>query len=335
MGSPPAPRRSGVPRPDVCAVYPSGPGCPNVGYTFSLNTSTLAGGSHVITVTATDSDGQPESGSANTTLSVVVPPSVMIDSITPGASVSGTVTVSGWAIDNTTSIGTAIGSVQILVDGTAVGVATYGTNRADVCTTYPGRVGCPNVGFTYALDTSKLTPATHSVTAVATDTDLTPDQGSWTVNINVGALPTLTIETPASGASLSGAITISGWALDLNTTVGTPISSVTVALPGTPAVAAQYGITRPDVCTTYPGRAGCPNVGFSYTLGAGLTGPQTVTVTATDSSSPPNSTSSTITFNVTSGGLFNLEAPANNSTVSGVITVSGWAIAPPGSDLLR
>jgi hypothetical protein len=131
---------------------------------------------------------------------------------------------------------------------------------------------------------------------------------------------------------MSGTITISGWALDLNTVAGTPISSVTVALPGTQPMQATYGISRPDVCTTYPGRAGCPNVGFSYAMDtSNLSGPQTITVTATDSSSPPNVTSSNISINVTSGGLFNLEAPANGSTLSGIATISGWAIAPAGS----
>ena len=80
----------------------------------------------------------------------VSPPSVNIDTPVAGAVVtSGTVTITGWAIDNTSSVGTAIASVVVKVDGTVAGNATYGISRSDVCTVYPGRPGCPNVGYSY------------------------------------------------------------------------------------------------------------------------------------------------------------------------------------------
>src|ERR1022692_2254566 len=80
------------------------------------------------------------------------PPSVHIDIPAPGAVLSGTVAMAGWAIDNTTSAaGTAISSVQIYVDGVLAGTATYGVYRGDVCAAYPGRAGCPNVGFNFNL----------------------------------------------------------------------------------------------------------------------------------------------------------------------------------------
>ena len=117
----------GLSRPDVCATYPGRPGCPNVGYSFSLNTSTLSVGTHTITVTATDSDATPDATTSSVTVNVqATPPSVWIDAPTQGSTVSGTITVVGWAIDNTSAVGTAISSVQVKVDGTVVGTATYG-----------------------------------------------------------------------------------------------------------------------------------------------------------------------------------------------------------------
>ena len=110
----------GINRPDVCAVYAGRPGCPNVGYSYALNTAALAAGTHTITVTATDSDGTPDIGSATVTVTVTVsatPPSVRIDYPAAGAVVSGTIGVGGWAIDNVTAVGTAISSVQVKVDG--------------------------------------------------------------------------------------------------------------------------------------------------------------------------------------------------------------------------
>jgi hypothetical protein len=97
--------------------------------------------------------------------------------------VSGTVTVVGWAIDNTSAVGTAISSVQVKVDGSVVGTATYGVSRPDVCADYPGRPGCPNVGYSFLLDTSTLSTGIHTVTVTATDSDTIPDSGSASVTI--------------------------------------------------------------------------------------------------------------------------------------------------------
>ena len=46
--------------------------------------------------------------------------------------------------------------MQVKVDGTVAGTATYGISRPDVCAVYPGRTGCPNVGYSYALNASGL-----------------------------------------------------------------------------------------------------------------------------------------------------------------------------------
>jgi len=68
-------------------------------------------------------------------------------------------------------VGTAISRVQVKVDGTAVGTATYGSSRPDVCAAYPGRPGCPNVGYSFSLDTSTLSVGSHTITVTATDSD--------------------------------------------------------------------------------------------------------------------------------------------------------------------
>ena len=196
----------GISRPDVCAVYPGRPGCPNVGYSYSLNTSTLSVGSHTITVTATDSDGTPDTGFLSVSVNVQPPlPAVYIDTPAQGATVSGIVAISGWAVDSAAAVGTAISSVQVMVDGTVVGTATYGSNRPDVCAVYPGRTGCPNVGFSYSLDTSTLTVGTHTITVTATDSDGTPDTGSSTVTVNVQASAHVISNVSASATNCSQA----------------------------------------------------------------------------------------------------------------------------------
>jgi hypothetical protein len=325
----------GIVRNDVCALYPSGPNCPNVGFTFSLNTATYAPGAHTITVTATDSDASPDSGSKSVPITLALPPTVMIDSLTAGQVVSGVVTVGGWAIDNSATVGSAIGYVQILVDGTVVGIANYGVSRPDICNQYPGRPGCPNVGFQYMLDTRTLTSGVHTLTAQATDTDQTPDTGSWTINITVSVPPSVNIDTPTSGANVSGRIVLSGWAIDSTTAVGSAISSVQVSVDGNSVGSATYGLPRTDVCTLYPSRAGCPNVGFTYTLDTTTLsrGSHTVTVTALNSDSTPASTSASVTISVSGNGSFMLEAPTNGAVITGTVNITGWALAPNGGIL--
>ena len=106
-----------------------------------------------------------------------------IESPTNGSTVSGTIAVYGWAVDNATAVGTAITSVQVKVDGTVVGTATYGSNRPDVCNAFPGRPSCPNVGFVYSLNTNLLSPGTHTISVSATDSDGIPDVGTDIVTI--------------------------------------------------------------------------------------------------------------------------------------------------------
>ncbi len=224
-------------------------------------------------------------------------PTVNIDTPSQGSTISGTVTVSGWAIDNSYAVGTAISSVQVKVDGTIVGTATYGISRPDVCAVYPGRPGCPNVGYSFSLNTSSLSSGTHTITVTATDSDGTPDMGSTSVAVTVQATPpTVYIDTPSQGSTVSGTVTISGWAIDNSSAVGTAISSVQVKVDGTIVGTATYGISRPDVCAVYPGRPGCPNVGYSFSLNTSSlsSGTHTITVTATDSDATPDTGSASV-----------------------------------------
>jgi photosystem II stability/assembly factor-like uncharacterized protein len=289
----------GTSRPDVCNAYPGRVGCPNVGFTFALNTASLSPGSHLLTVTATDNDVSPDAGSWSVTFQVAAIPSLRIDLPAAGSTVFGIVTVAGWAIDNVSGVGTAISSVQVKVDGVTVGTASYGANRPDVCAAYPGRPGCPSVGYSYPLNTAALTPGQHTITVAATDSDAIPDVGSATISVTVAsAPPTVYIDIPANNGTVSGTVTVAGWAIDSITAVGTAISSVQVKVDGTVVGTATYGVSRPDVCAAYAGRPGCPNVGYTFQLNtAGLSsGPHTLTVTATDSDGTPDTGSASITI---------------------------------------
>ena len=82
--------------------------------------------------------------------------------------------------------------MQIKVDGTIAGTATYGLSRPDVCAA-GAHPGCPNVGYSFSLNTSTLTVGTHTITVTATDSDGTPDTGSHSITLNVQAGPPPTV----------------------------------------------------------------------------------------------------------------------------------------------
>jgi hypothetical protein len=140
-----------------------------VGWSYSLNVSALAGGSHTLKIVAADSAGNSGSSQLTFTTQPPVLPSVWIDNPVANAMLSGTVAINGWAIENTSVAGpNAVTSVAVLLDGTQVGTA-ISTSRPDVCAALPGRLGCPNVGWSYSLDVSALAGGSHTLQIVATD----------------------------------------------------------------------------------------------------------------------------------------------------------------------
>ena len=180
-----------------------------------------AAGTYTLTATST---GLPSATSS--TFNIVVLPSVVIETPAAGAVVNpGTLVVSGWTMDNTAAIGTAIKSVQVMVDGTVVGNATYGINRQDVCNLYPGRPGCPNVGYTYSLSTTGLGFGVHTITVSATDSDAVPDTGTISVTFTLARAATaVSVASSPNPSTLGQSVTL----------------TATVALPGASGAVTFY-----------------------------------------------------------------------------------------------
>jgi hypothetical protein len=110
--------------------------------------------------------------------------------------------------------------------------------------------------------------------------------------------PNMSIDTPANGATIGASVPISGWIMNNLYVVGDPIdpASIAIGVDGALVGHATYGGSRPDVCALYPGRANCPNVGYSYTLDATLLAPgqHTITVAASTLAKLPVSGSKAI-----------------------------------------
>ncbi len=277
----------GSSRSDVCSLWPGRLGCPNVGWSYTLNTALFAAGSHTLNIAATDSAGNTgmQQVTFQTQTSMNQTPSVWIDAPAANATLNGMATINGWAIENTSVVGpNAISSVAVFVDGNRVGTATYGSSRSDVCALWPGRLGCPNVGWTYTLNTALFAAGSHALNIVATDS--AGNIGSAQVTFQTPLSPSVWIDAPTANQTLSGTATISGWAIESTSAVGpNAISNVAVFVDGNQVGTATYGTPRSDVCGLWPGRLGCPNVGWTYSLNTSslASGSHTLNIVATDS----------------------------------------------------
>lgn len=128
---------------------------------------------------------------------------------------------------------------------------------------------------------------------------------------NVPPSPSVSIAQPAAGSTVSGTVTVSGTAAE----TGATISQVQVSVDGgTPVTATGTTSWSTSIDTT-----------------ALADGTHTITATATDSNGGTGTASETVTVhNAVPSPQVSITQPANNSTVSGTLTVSGTAADSAG-----
>jgi hypothetical protein len=73
--------------------------------------------------------------------------------------VTGKSRVYGWALSNQG----AVTQIEILLDGRPLKIDLSRVRRDGVCAKYPGRVGCPDVGFEGELDFALVPKGEHSL----------------------------------------------------------------------------------------------------------------------------------------------------------------------------
>jgi hypothetical protein len=239
-----------------------------VGWSFLLDTGHLANGSHRLGVVATTADGRNATSSASFQVANWMPWSgnnamrLNIDTPSPkSGALSGIAHVGGWAIDDNA----AITSVQVTVDDVVYGAAAYGSPRIDVCNAYPNRQGCPNVGWDFFLDTTLLTDGAHTlaITGTSAGGQTSTASASFTIDNLASTGLRIDIDTPnAAAGPLSGLSAIGGWAIDDTAAV----ANLEILVDGVSVGAASYGGVRNDVCSVFPGHAGCPDVGWNFVL---------------------------------------------------------------------
>jgi hypothetical protein len=281
-----------TPRPDVCAALPNRPNCPNVGWSYSFNTLALSNGAHTLTVRAVSETNSQATASVTFSVDNELGPTgtrLHIDSPAAGAApVSGQTTVSGWALN---AYG-YISSLTASIDAGPETAPTYALKRPDVCQAYPDTPNCPNVGWSFGLDTTQLADGVHRLNVTAAPQDdyigslLGATQSVFFTVANSGFSSPIAsyIDTPtASTPTLSGVTSFSGWAIDQTTT----IANVSITIDSVPFGVATYGGSRPDVCAGFSQYAGCPAgaIGWSFAIDTTslVNGSHTLAVTSASS----------------------------------------------------
>ncbi len=239
--------------------------------------------------------------------------------------VIGSASFSGWALADTGSIT----SVIISIDSVRYGNAAYGASRTDICALYPA-ANCPDVGWSYGIDTTMLANGAHKLGATVTTTTgqvYTASSNFTVANWTVLNPMKITIDIPSSSnATVSGAAHFAGWALDDQSA----IAQVAVAIDGVSYGNAIYGDARPDVCTVFPGRAGCPNTGWDFNFDSTqlAEGAHTLSVTSTSAGGQTSTISRMFNVaNVPANAMtISIDTPSLQSgAFSGIVNFGGWA----------
>jgi len=168
-------------------------------YRALWNTTTVSNGAHSFYVRVFDNANNVFTSTSitatvNNVVSDTTIPSVSITAPASGATVSGTIMVAVTATDNV-----GVASVTVSVDGIDLGTDT----------TTP---------YTLVWDTTTVTNGSHTLRATARDVAGNTTSASITVTVsNLGTdttPPTTTITAPASGATVSGTVTVAVTATD-------------------------------------------------------------------------------------------------------------------------
>jgi len=270
--------------------------------------------------------------SSGTTATSTAPPTntrEVIDVPAAGSTVSGTITVSGWALN----LEVTTTQVSVSIDGAPYANAVRGGLRSDVCAVLASS-DCPAPGWSTPLDTTQFAdgPHTISITSYSSDGSRYSVGQSFTI-ANQTASATLpshaSIDVPGALVKYRGVVSFSGWALNDNS----PIASIVMLVDGAVQGTANYGgIYRGDVCATFPGRPGCPYVGWSFPFdtGAVANGSHVLTARVVTSDGQNYAISQPFLVSNFTGANSNIastDAPAASAGVlSGLVSIGGWAL---------
>ena len=231
----------------------------------------------------------------------------IVDSVTAGL---GTITITGWALDPDT---TASIPVHVYTDSTLTEIVANGS-RPDLAAAYPAYGAAHGFSATYAAGPGQHTVCAYGIEIAAPGSNSLRGCRAVTVPTGspIGVIDTVTV-TP-------GAISVSGWALDPDTSASIPIHIYTDASLTTTTA----NLSRTDIAAAYPAYGA--NHGYATTFAA-TPGQHTVCVYGIEiAGTGANSSRGCRVVTVPTGSPIGV---IDTLTVGpGTIAVSGWALDP-------
>jgi len=304
--------------PSVNVVYPGYPSGNNSGFSIPFNSTELPNGTQNLMVVATGLDGittiWPLSVSINNR-----PDLMCVDTPTSGSTIRGLAPISGWALNMS-----GIAKVQIFNGSSLLGMAGLNLSHPSVNAVFPGYPSGNNSGFSYALDTTKLSDGLHTLKILAVGKN--GGEQSWNIQVTVDNGPKMCVDTPKTGSAIKGLTSISGWALNMSGIAKVQIFNGS-SLLGT----ANLKLSHPTVNVVYPGYPSGNNSGFSIPFDTThfINGTQTLKVVATGMDGITTTWPLSVTIN-NPPNLMCVDTPASGSTIRGLFTISGWALNMSG-----
>ena len=255
-------------------------------YSVNWNTNPVPPGAHTLRAVARDAAGNSTTSAPVTvTVADTNPPTVSITAPASGSTVTGTIAVTASASDNT-----GVAGVQFQLDGNALGAED---------TTAP---------YSTSWNTATASPGTHTLRAIARDTSgNTTTSAAVTVTVPDATPPTVSVTSPANGATVSGTVTMSA---DASDNVG--VAGVQFRLD-----AESFGAedTTPPYSVAWDSRGSANGSHAISAVARDAAGNTRVSATVTVTLANPDTTPPTAS----------ITSPAPGSSVSGTITVTANA----------
>ena len=296
----------------------------------------LAPGSYTGTITITSTSRHLQMSVPVTVNLTVTSTRIFIDAPAPSTTVVQPFTLSGWAMESTSTVGTGVDAVHVYAypnpgSGAAptfLGSATYGFARGDVANAY----GAQFMNSGYQLPVRGLAPgfyrlvvyAHHAASGVFT-------HYNW-VDVNVMNNPAMGVYSPTNNSTVSSAFEVSGWAIDRAAASGVGVDALHVYIfpnvgSGQAPVfigVASLGWARTDVGAAFGSQF--TNSGFHFTLTGVGPGTHDLAMYAHSTVSGKFDKVTVNRITVSQNLLMGIDLPSAESRIGATSWLAGWAI---------
>jgi hypothetical protein len=271
-------------------------------------------------------------------------PEVSIDRPGNAAVLPSDLLVAGWAIDSAATTGTGIDMLHVYAypnPGSGaqplfLGLASYGIPRPDVAAV----MGAQFENSGYTLPIVGLPPANYRIAVYAHSTVANAFNCVRMVDVRIfppSAPPPFTgpgvaVQLPLTGQTLTGYVSVGGWAIDMRSTNGPGIDAIQVwayPAPGSGTLPiflgnAQTGITRDDVAAMFGARF--QSSGYYLDVAGLVDGVYDIVILARSSVSLAWEVARVSRVTVRPSVLIDFDGPQNGATVSTNFSLSGWSV---------